>query len=366
MRSFDDGCIHGSQEGEGEDTGLAKDFRQAAQEATEEDAEKPESAEASPKGQLAVLARLFYTDHFALPLPPGHKFPIRKYRMLRELLARDGVFEFTPAPLADPADIALAHDPAYVQAFVEGRLTATVMRRIGFPWSEDLVARTLASAGGTLGATEDALSHGWGGTLAGGTHHALYAEGAGFCVFNDIAIAIRKLQRDGRMQRAAVIDLDVHQGDGTAAIFQGDSRVFTFSMHGAANFPFRKQQSRLDIGLPDGTGDDAYLSRLREALPEVMAFGAQIVFYQSGVDALASDRLGRLSLTAEGLLQRDRLVLEVCRDAGVPVVVTLGGGYSEPVELTVESHGNTFRMLGEMMGYGAHTAGSDECGSSAG
>jgi acetoin utilization deacetylase AcuC-like enzyme len=267
--------------------------------------------------------------------------------MLRELLARDGMFEFTPAPLADPADIALAHDPAYVAAFVEGRLAAGAMRRIGFPWSTGLVERTLASAGGTLGATEDALAHGWGGTLAGGTHHALYAEGAGFCVFNDIAIAIRKLQRDSRVTRAAVIDLDVHQGDGTAAIFHEDPRVFTFSMHGAANFPFRKQQSRLDIALADGTGDEAYVERLSEALPEVMAFAPEIVFYQSGVDTLASDRLGRLSLTPGGLRERDRMVFETCRAAGVPVVVTLGGGYSEPIELTVEAHGNTFRLLGD-------------------
>ncbi len=182
--------------------------------------------------------------------------------MLRELLERDGAFKFTAAPMAAPDVIALAHAPAYVTAFVEGRLEASAMRRIGFPWSEGLVERTLASAGGTLGATDDALERGWGGTLAGGTHHALYGEGAGFCVFNDIAIAIRKLQREARVKRAAVVDLDVHQGDGTAAIFRGDPEVFTLSMHGAANFPFRKQESRLDVALPDGTGDDEYLGRL--------------------------------------------------------------------------------------------------------
>jgi acetoin utilization deacetylase AcuC-like enzyme len=264
--------------------------------------------------------------------------------MLRELLARDGAFEFTPAPLASPATIALAHDPDYVQAFVEGRLPAAAIRRIGFPWSEEMVARTLASAGGTLCATEDALSRGWGGTLAGGTHHALYSEGAGFCVFNDIAIAIRNLQHSHRLKRASVIDLDVHQGDGTAAIFHGDPDVFTFSMHGAANFPFRKQESRLDIALPDGTGDDAYLAQLRTALPEVLKFEPEIVFYQSGVDALRSDRLGRLSLTHEGLKERDRFVLAACRTAGIPIVVTLGGGYSEPIDLTVEAHANTFRL----------------------
>jgi acetoin utilization deacetylase AcuC-like enzyme len=272
--------------------------------------------------------------------------------MLRELLERDQAFEFTEAPMADPTIIALAHDPAYVNAFLEGRLEASAMRRIGFPWSEGLVERTLASAGGTLCATGDALGDsgggGWGGTLAGGTHHALYAEGAGFCVFNDIAIAIRKLQREARVKRAAVVDLDVHQGDGTAAIFNCDPSVFTFSMHGATNFPFRKQESRLDIGLPDGAGDDEYLGRLSGALNQVLDFGPDIVYYQSGVDALESDRLGRLSLTPEGLKARDRMVLEACRTACVPVVITLGGGYSEPIDLTVEAHANTFRMAAQI------------------
>jgi len=250
--------------------------------------------------------------------------------------------------MADPQTISLAHDPAYVDAFIRGNLPAAAIRRIGFPWSQELVERTLASAGGTLSATEDALHFGWGGTLAGGTHHALYAEGAGFCVFNDIAIAIRNLQRDGRIQRAAVIDLDVHQGDGTAAIFANDPSVFTFSMHGAANFPFRKQESRLDIGLPDGTSDDEYLAQLARALPQVPDFEPDIIYYQSGVDALASDRLGRLSLTPEGLGQRDRMVLESCRKRGIPVVVTLGGGYSEPIERTVEAHAQTFRLCHEL------------------
>lgn len=252
--------------------------------------------------------------------------------------------------MASPETIALAHDPGYVHAFLKGTLGAAEMRRIGLPWSPGLVERTLASAGGTLCATEDALDRGWGGTLAGGTHHALYGEGAGFCVFNDIAIAIRKLQSEQRVRRAAVIDLDVHQGDGTAAIFAGDPGVYTFSMHGAANFPFRKQESRLDIALRDGTGDVEYLGRLAEALPQVFDFGPEIVYYQSGVDGLASDRLGRLSLSAEGLQQRDRMVLEGCRTAGAPLVITLGGGYSEPIELTVAAHAGTYRLAGRMYG----------------
>jgi acetoin utilization deacetylase AcuC-like enzyme len=211
-----------------------------------------------------------------------------------------------------------------------------------------MVGRTLASAGGTLAATDEALVHGWGGTLAGGTHHALYAEGAGFCVFTDIAIAIRRLQQEGRIRRAAVIDLDVHQGDGTAAIFADDADVFTFSMHGAANFPFRKQLSRLDIALPDGTGDDAYLAHLEASLSQIFGFVPEIVFYQSGVDALASDTLGRLSLTLEGLAARDRMVFEATRAAAVPLVITLGGGYSDPIERTVEAHAQTYRLAGRL------------------
>ena len=217
------------------------------------------------------------------------------------------------------------------------------MRRIGFPWSEGLVRRTLASVGGTLAATADALATGFGGNLAGGTHHAFRAEGSGFCVFNDIAIAIRDCGR-----RAAIIDLDVHQGDGTAVLFAGDPEVLTFSMHGAGNFPFRKQQSAIDIELSDRTGDDEYLRRLEEVLPRVFAFGPQIVFYQSGVDALAGDKLGRLALSHEGLRQRDRMVMEGCRARGIPFVITLGGGYADPIERTAEAHANTFRTAAEV------------------
>lgn len=264
--------------------------------------------------------------------------------MLRELLELDGIFTFSPATLADPETVALAHDPHYVQDFISGSLTTAAIRRIGFPWSQAMVERTLASAGSTLGATADALERGWGGTLAGGTHHALYAEGAGFCVFNDIAIAIRKLQSERRIERAAVVDLDVHQGDGTAQILGGDPRVFTFSMHGEQNFPFRKQVSRLDIALPDGTGDAEYVDQLRGALPLVAESKPEIVFYQSGVDALATDKLGRLALTAGGMLERDRLVFAACREMGVPLVITLGGGYSDPIEATVEAHAGTFRL----------------------
>jgi acetoin utilization deacetylase AcuC-like enzyme len=287
--------------------------------------------------------RLFYCDHHEFPLPPGHKFPLKKYRILRELLAADGVYRFEAAPPAPAESICLAHDPDYVRHFLDGTLDAASMRRIGFPWSAALVRRTLASAGGTLCATQDALTCGFGGNLAGGTHHAFRAEGSGFCVFNDIAIAILKLRVEGRIGRAAVVDLDVHQGDGTAQIFESDCTVLTLSIHGGNNFPFRKQKSRIDVALHDGAGDEEYLRALERVLPSVFEFTPEIVFYQSGVDALAVDRLGRLALSLEGLRRRDRMVLEAMRSAGLPAVVTLGGGYAEPIELTAEAHANTFR-----------------------
>jgi acetoin utilization deacetylase AcuC-like enzyme len=290
-----------------------------------------------------VRRRLYYCDHHAIPLPAGHKFPVEKYAMLRAKLEADAAYDLHPAPFADTETIGLAHDAGYVQAVLEGTVDARVMRRIGFPWSPQLVRRTLASVGGTLAASRDAVRYGYGGNLAGGTHHAFRGEGSGFCVFNDLAVAILALRRDGSAARAAVIDLDVHQGDGTAAIFENDPLVLTVSIHGENNFPFRKQRSRIDIGLPDGIGDAEYLARVKEVLPQVLAFAPEVVFYQSGVDGLAGDRLGRLALTMEGLLARDRMVLAAAKENGIPLVVTLGGGYSNPVERTAEAHANTFR-----------------------
>lgn len=288
--------------------------------------------------------RLYYSDHYPIPLPPGHKFPAGKYALLRQKLEGDRFFRFDPAPLADRETIERAHDPEYVRSILDGTVNPRVMRRIGFPWSPALVQRSLASVGGTLAATADALAGGFGGNLAGGTHHAFYGEGSGFCVFNDLAVAIRAYGR-----RAAVIDLDVHQGDGTASIFADEPSVLTVSMHGENNFPFRKQQSRIDIALPDGTGDDAYLERLRGVLPRVAEFGPELVYYQSGVDALAADRLGRLALSPEGLSARDRAVFEFVKQQGLPVVVTLGGGYAEPIDRTVEAHADTFRAAAAIL-----------------
>lgn len=294
--------------------------------------------------------RLFYCDHYAIVLPDGHKFPMAKYRMVRDALAADGQFTFECAPLATREQALLVHDAAYVDRLLAGTLPPAVIRRIGFPWSEGLVRRTLASVGGTMQAAGDALRRGWGGNLAGGTHHAFREEGSGFCVLNDIAVSVLDLRTRHLARRAAIIDCDVHQGDGTARIFEDDPLVFTLSLHGANNFPFRKQQSRLDVALPDHTGDDAYLAALQEALPHVWAFRPDVIFYQSGVDGLAQDTLGRLSLTFDGLRRRDRLVMEAVRERGVPFVITLGGGYARPIEDTVAAHATTFRTAAAVFG----------------
>jgi acetoin utilization deacetylase AcuC-like enzyme len=225
---------------------------------------------------------------------------------------------------------------------LDGTLSAAAQRRIGFPWSEGFVQRTLGSAGSTLAATEVALRTGWSGTLSGGTHHAFRAEGSGFCVFNDIAIAAQKLLDENRARRIAVIDLDVHQGDGTAEVFNGSQQVFTLSMHCQVNFPFKKQKSRLDIELAEGLGDDEYLATLRDTLPRVAEFAPEFVFYQGGVDVLASDTLGKLRLTLDGVRERDRMVFQFVKELGVPIVLTQGGGYSKPIDLTAEAHANTF------------------------
>jgi acetoin utilization deacetylase AcuC-like enzyme len=296
---------------------------------------------------------LYYCDHLEFPLPVGHKFPVRKYALIRELLGAGGDYEFRQAPFAAEDQIARVHDPAYVRAFLEGSLPERAMRRIGFPWSEGLVRRTLASVGGTLAACELALAAGFGGNLAGGTHHAFRAEGSGFCVFNDLAVAIVAMREQRRIARAAVIDLDVHQGDGTATLFENDPDVLTVSLHARNNFPFRKQRGCIDIELEDGAGDEAYLIALESVLPRVFAFRPDLVLYQSGVDGLATDRLGRLALTHHGLVRRDRLVMESCRSYGAPIAITLGGGYSEPIEFTAEAHANTFLTAAEVFGAAA-------------
>ncbi|HWR34535.1 MAG TPA: histone deacetylase [Clostridia bacterium] len=300
-----------------------------------------------------MTSTLYYCDHHEIPLPEGHRFPVRKYRLLRELLMGDGQFSFVAAPFAPVETLKLAHDSEYVDQFLAGALPAQVQRRIGFPWSEQLVSRTLASVGGTLAAAARAIAFGFGGNLAGGTHHAFRNQGAGFCVFNDIAVAVHWLRKQHGLHRAAVIDLDVHQGDGTALIFEHDPNVLTLSVHGRKNFLFRKQRSKIDVELEDAVADEEYLAAVENVLPRVFEFVPKVIFYQSGVDPLDCDLLGRLAVTTDGLRHRDRLVLQACRAAHVPVVVTLGGGYGDPIERTAEAHANTLRIAHKLYAEGS-------------
>ncbi|HLL52413.1 MAG TPA: histone deacetylase [Myxococcaceae bacterium] len=292
--------------------------------------------------------RVFHSDRYDVPLPPGHRFPMEKYRRVRERLVEASVLmpeELEESVPVSREELARVHTPRWLDAMFEGTLTDAEARRLGFPWSEGLLLRSQAAVGGTLQAARHALSHGLSGNLAGGTHHGFPDHGEGYCVFNDIAVAIRVLQAEGRLRRAVVVDLDVHQGNGTAAVFADDDSVFTFSMHGENNFPFRKQRSSLDLGLPDGAGDGEYLEALGRHLPFVLERScAEVLFYQAGVDPLAEDALGRLRLTLGGLRERDRQVLEAARRGGLPVVLTLGGGYAKPISLTVEAHVGTYEV----------------------
>lgn len=284
----------------------------------------------------------FYCDHFVLPLPEGHRFPMSKYRLLRERVVERGLVraeDLIVPEAASDEELLRVHDPGYVQRAVTGALERAEVRRIGFPWSPAMVERSRRSAGGTIGAARGALFYGAAVNLAGGTHHAFRDRGEGYCVFNDAAIAARTLQAEGRVDRVLVIDCDVHQGNGTAAIFRGDPTVYTFSIHGRNNFPFHKEESDLDIALEDGTGDGAYLAALAQGLDQALDEArADLAIYVSGADPHEHDRLGRLALTFAGLRERDRLVFARCRERRLPVAVVMAGGYGKQVEETVEVH----------------------------
>ena len=292
--------------------------------------------------------RCFYSDTFVLPLPDGHRFPMGKYSRLRERLLAEHIVrtsDLEEAPLADWDDIRLAHTAEYVDAVANGTLPSDMQRRIGFPWSPQMVERARRSVGATIAAARVAMEARCGANLAGGTHHAFADRGEGYCVFNDVAIATRVLQRDQGVRRVAVIDCDVHQGNGTAAIFSHDADVFTLSLHGAKNFPFHKEVSDRDVEFEDGTNDQPYLTALTHALDAVMTtHRPEIVFYLAGADPYEGDRLGRLKLTIDGLRHRDELVLSRCRHDGVPVVITMSGGYATNIENIVEIHANTIRV----------------------
>jgi len=305
-------------------------------------------------GIRAKFVRVFHSDCYPLDLPPGHRFPISKYGLLRqELLDRNIIQsdDFVETPLATKDQLLRVHTQTYVDAFMSGDLDVSAQRRIGLPWSEQLVNRCLASVGATVAAARTAVKMGVSGALSGGTHHSFEDRGEGFCVFNDIAVAIRELQYTGQVKRVLIVDLDVHQGNGNAKIFQSDPSVFTFSMHGAKNFPFRKEVSDLDVPLHDGIGDDEYLEALSSVWPDVLHnFDCDLVFYQAGVDVLNKDAFGRLKLSHEGIKKRDRLILEAVRAQRLPIVLTLGGGYAKPIQSSVLAYAGTYEVATEVYG----------------
>jgi len=288
-----------------------------------------------------------YHSGYEIALPAGHPFPISKFPLVKDILLADGVLAAEDLVAPEPLDIetlALVHTREYLAKLETSGLSVNEQRRLGMPWSEALWMRSRLASAGTLLAARQALHSGLSGNLAGGTHHAFADHGEGFCVLNDVAIAIAKLRFEGAIESATVIDLDVHQGNGTAAIFADDAAVFTFSMHGERNYPTLKMRSTLDVGLPDGTGDAQYLECLEHHLSRALAAQpADIAFYLAGVDVAAGDRYGRLALTDEGIRQRDRRVIKAFRDRGIPLVVVLGGGYATSRERTAELHAHVFR-----------------------
>ena len=313
------------------------------------------------------MLHLWSPADFPVPLPAGHRFPIAKYALLREAILAEGIVPPERMHVPDAASreaLLRVHTPRYVARLFDGGLTETEIRRIGFPWSPGLVERSRRALGGTLEATRAALEYGVAMNLAGGTHHAFPDHGEGFCVFNDVAVALRGLLDAGRIARAAVIDLDVHQGNGTHAIFADDPRVYTFSMHGERNYPYRETPPATvavgpddparyavrvpgsrDVDLPEWCGDDEYLATLEAELPAVLAASRpDLVVYLAGADPHEGDRLGRMKLTFAGLARRDAMVLEHCREVGIPVAITIAGGYGRDIMDTVRIHTMTARI----------------------
>ncbi len=291
--------------------------------------------------------RVYYTDQFVLPLPAGHRFPMAKYQRLRETLLAQRVLDPSRLMVPEPASrdqLVRVHAPSYVDRVFAGELTREETRRIGFPWSAFLVERSCRSVGATIEACRAALTDGLSANLAGGTHHAGVGHGEGYCVFNDTAVAVRAVQAERAERRVIVIDCDVHQGNGTAEIFAADDSVCTFDIYGASNFPFTKTPCDCDVPLPDDTGDEEYLAALQARLPAALDAGPwDLAIYVSGADPYAGDTLGRLALTKQGLLARDEFVLYSLRDRGIPVAITMAGGYGHDVDDTVEIHANTIR-----------------------
>lgn len=298
------------------------------------------------------MLKIAWSEIFAHPLPENHRFPMIKYNLIPEQLLYEGTIQeenlFEPYPLEEQY-ITNTHEPTYWNKLKNQELSPSEIRKTGFPMSEQLVQREITIMQGTLQAALFALEYGIALNIAGGTHHAFTDRGEGFCLLNDIAIAASYLLENGLSKQIAVVDLDVHQGNGTAQIFQNRPEVFTFSMHGAKNYPMHKERSDLDISLPDGTDDSTYLNLLKEHLSQLIdTVQPDFVFFQSGVDVLASDKLGRLSLSISGCKERDKIVLKTCKKNHIPVALSMGGGYSPQIAHIVEAHANTFRLAQEI------------------
>ncbi|MBV9454842.1 MAG: histone deacetylase [Rubrobacter sp.] len=302
--------------------------------------------------------KVFYSDKFVLPLPEGHRFPMQKYSMLRERVEQGDICkpgELRVPHAATDLEILSAHKPSYLRKVVTGALTMKETRRIGFPWSEMMVERSRRSSGGTLDACRTALEEGLAANLAGGTHHAFAGCGEGFCVLNDSAIAARTLRDEGLVEKVVVLDTDVHQGNGSAAILQEDLSIFTFSVHGAKNYPFRKESSDLDIALQDGADDGVFLEALAKGLEQALDHArASLAIFLAGADPFVGDHLGRLSVSKEGLAERDRLVFGSCRERDIPVAVTMAGGYAREVSDTVDIHFQTIQRAATLLQSEAH------------
>ena len=295
--------------------------------------------------------RVFYTPRYYADIGEGHVFPIRKFELVRDRLLAEGTLH--PAELHEPEpanldDVLLVHTHDYVSRLCNGNLTPKEIRRLGLPWSESLVRRSFYATGGTIAAAHAALADGYASNLAGGTHHSFPDRGEGFCVLNDVAVAIRSLRARNLLRRAAIVDCDVHQGNGTATIFAADDDTFTFSIHGANNYPLFKAQSSLDVELPDATSDDEYLTTLATHLHSAFQNHPEIVFYLAGADPYAGDKLGRLAVSIEGLRERDAFVLSECYEREVPVVTVMSGGYGKDINDTIEIHCNTIRTVKEV------------------
>ena len=295
--------------------------------------------------------RIFYSPYYYADIGEGHVFPIRKFELVRDKLLAEGTLlesEISEPERANVEDLLLVHTEDYITRLQDGTLTPKEVRKLGLPWSESLVRRSFHAISGTINAGLHAIETGIASNLAGGTHHAYPDRGEGYCVLNDVAVTIRVLQREGLAHKFLIIDLDVHQGDGTAFIFKDSPEVFTLSMHGAKNYPLFKQRSTLDIELVDRTGDDEYLETLNEVLPRLLLHDPDIIFYLAGADPYEKDKLGRLGLTIEGLRRRDATVLEFARSNDIPIVTTMSGGYAANIDDTVEIHCNTIRGVKEV------------------